>query len=509
MEKELIKNLKCFKGAYLSFPALERTQVKHKFLQQLSRNLNIPVYYWNLATKELTDLKNFTIELTHVQELFGSLQNHFTDGIFCLENIGTLLHDEIQTERETLTTLLMDTLENFKLSENKYLILLDIEELELPTHLNSLLPSVIYPLPTVYEIQQILEDCNKSSGISLEINDHLLNSVSGLSAAEIEVGCQLALFEENFADGLYQYKKRRLLGLGLEFLPTPDLNDFGGLDRLKLGIEQVALDYSALAREYGLPFPKGWLLAGPPGTGKTFAAKVVAKRLGFPLINVGVDLVKSKGSAYLKRLLQRIEAAAPAVCYFDEFDKFFDPEAALTASGTKGEVLGVLLTWLQEKQSKVFVIATLNRLDALPPELTRAGRFDKIYYVGFPQAIERKEIFQLHAGRFDERYRVGDGPLGEREWRLLLSETNYCTGAEIRLIVEMAAKDRFYNNNPITLEFNDFVRVRRQITPLYVRDTERVLAMENRAKNISQAASSPDTSVFAPENWDLWGDEEN
>ncbi|WP_013325586.1 ATP-binding protein [Gloeothece verrucosa] len=509
MQKEIINNLRCFRGAYLSFPALERSKVKQEFLQQLSSDLKIPVYYWNLATKDLTDNGDYKQELTTLQDLFESLQNNFTEGIFCLENIGALLHDEIKTKREVLTTFLLDTLDNFKLFEKKYLILLDVEELELPTHLNSLLPSVIYPLPTISQIQDILQNFFKRNGITLEISDRLINSVSGLSAAEIEVGCQLALSSPDFGDGLYQYKIKRLQGLGLEFLPLPDVSDFGGLDRLKLGIEQVALDYSYKAREYNLPLPKGWLLAGPPGTGKTFAAKVVARRLGFPLISVGVDLVKSKGAAYLKRILQRIEAAAPAVCYFDEFDKFFDPEAALTGSGSTKEVLGVLLTWLQEKQTKVFAIATLNRLDALPPELTRAGRFDKIFYVGFPQAIERKQIFQLHAGRFDERYLVADGPLTEREWRLLLSESQYCTGAEIRAIVEMAAKNRFYNNSPINLELNDLIAMRRVLTPLYVRDTERVLAMENRARFVAESASSPDNSVFAPKNWDLWGDEEN
>ncbi|ACK73759.1 AAA ATPase central domain protein (plasmid) [Gloeothece citriformis PCC 7424] len=509
MHKELINNLKCFKGAYLSFPTLERSKVKQEFLQQLSSDLNISVYYWNLATKELVNKEGYKQKLTTLQNLFEGLQNDFDKGIFCLENIGALLHDEIKTKRETLTTFLLDTLDNFKLSSNKYLILLDIEELELPTHLNSLLPSVIYPLPTVNQIRDILEECFKRNNLSLLLSDRVINSISGLSAAEIEVGCQLALSSPDFCDGLYQYKIKRLRGLGLEFLPSPDVSDFGGLDRLKLGIEQVALDYSYKAREYNLPFPKGWLLAGPPGTGKTFAAKVVARRLGFPLISVGVDLVKSKGAAYLKRILQRIEAAAPAVCYFDEFDKFFDPEAALTGSGSTKEVLGVLLTWLQEKQSKVFAIATLNRLDALPPELTRAGRFDKIYYVGFPQAIERKQIFQLHAGRFDERYKINDGPLTERQWKLLLAESQYCTGAEIRSIVEMAAKNRFYNNSPINLELNDLIAMRRSITPLYVRDTERVLAMENRARFVAESASSPDNSVFAPENWDLWGDEEN
>jgi SpoVK/Ycf46/Vps4 family AAA+-type ATPase len=304
---------------------------------------------------------------------------------------------------------------------------------------------------------------------------------------------------------LLDYKKSRLQNLGLEFIPHPDVQDFGGMDRLKQAIELVAVDYSEAARKQNIPFPKGWLLAGPPGTGKTFAAKVGATKLGFPLISVGVELVKSRGAGYLKRLLQRIEAASPALCYFDEFDKFFDANTAITG-GTSQETLGVLLTWLQEKQTKTFVIATLNRLDALPPELTRAGRFDKIWYVGFPQAVERKEIFQLHAARFDSRYRYDDGPLSLQQWRQILNETNYCTGAEIRTIVEMAAKQRFYEEGTINLQLEHLIAARRLITPLYVRDTERVLAMENRARGVAEPASSPDTSAFAPVSLNLWGE---
>jgi SpoVK/Ycf46/Vps4 family AAA+-type ATPase len=370
--------------------------------------------------------------------------------------------------------------------------------------LEALIPTFRYPLPNAVDITKLL------SGITENPDSTLINSVSGLSETEIELGLKLVHGITNIDEvkvKLLDYKQSRLNPLGLEFIPNPDVGDFGGMDRLKKAIDYVAIDYSHGARSHNIPYPKGWLLAGPPGTGKTFCAKVCATKLGFPLISVGVDVVKSRGAGYLKQLLQRIEAASPALCYFDEFDKFFDADTAVSGgSGTSKETLGVLLTWLQEKQTQTFVIATLNRLDALPPELTRAGRFDKIWYVGFPQAVERKEIFQLHASRFDKRYKSEHGPLTIPQWKMILNETNYCTGAEIRVIVEMGAKQRYYDDGVISLEMQDFIKARHLITPLYVRDTERVLAMENRAKGVAEPASEPDNSLFANISMNLWGE---
>ncbi|HBL12816.1 MAG TPA: hypothetical protein DD379_15740 [Cyanobacteria bacterium UBA11162] len=307
----------------------------------------------------------------------------------------------------------------------------------------------------------------------------------------------------------------------MDFIPKPNVSDFGGMDRIKTGIEEVRTEFLPVARRYKIPFPKGWLLAGVPGTGKTFASQICAQILGFPLINVGADVVKSGGAAFLKRLLMRIEACSPAVCFFDEFDKFFSADQVTGEDSQSKQILGILLTWLQEKRSPTFVIATLNRLDALPPELTRAGRFDKIYYVGFPQAIERKEIFQLHASRFDPRWKFDETcPLSHEDWMILLGKTQNFTGAEIRAIVESAAKKVFHSlyesfgsqleeiesPPPIHIGLEQLLEQRKEFTSLYSRDTERVLAMENRARYVAKPASSPDESQFAPPLTSYWGD---
>lgn len=414
-----------------------------------------------------------------------------------------------------LQSKLIKAVEFAKKRKNTYLIFCDYSGKGLPPFLANLIPQIDLPFPDNWQIQETIELFFAGKKIDWSSDERMVSAVGGLSKEEISLGLNLAWQNASndpvlFLQELMAYKRSQLQKVGLEFLAKPEINHFGGLDRLKLGIERISADYSPQARELKIPFPKGWLLAGPPGTGKTFAAKVCAAQLGFPLISVGVDLVKSQGSAYLRKLLARIEAVAPCLCYFDEFDKFFNANTGAESDSKAKEVLGVLLTWLQEKTSQTFVIATLNRLDALPPELTRSGRFDKIYYVDFPQAIERKEIIQLHASGYDRRYGEGDGPLSIEEWRTLLNRTQKCTGAELREIVILAAKEQFYRGcQQIQLGLSDFLEARTKVKPLYLRDTERVLAMENRAKGVAESASSMDNSIFAPANLTLWGDELN
>jgi ATP-dependent 26S proteasome regulatory subunit len=485
IETEFLNLLTVYRAVHFSFPVIER-DAAFSIVAKVAFELGVAVAPLKISPNTQTPV-------------------NLPQGIHWLENVPALLAQLRGWESQCLQSQLIELVSRCSRSPNQYLVLFDSQEQALPSYLEGLFPHLTMPLPGVAEIQQLMQQ----AGIA-QTDDRLALSVSGLSAQEISLGLQLVQKKGGTLVGsLLAYKRERLKSWGLEFLPSPEIQSFGGLARLKQAIDRVSIDYSQKAKDYHLPLPKGWLLVGPPGTGKTFAAKVCAAHLGFPLISVGVDLVKSRGSAYLKQLLGRIEAASPAVCYFDEFDKFFSASSQSGEDSQSKEVLAVLLTWLSEKTTKTFVIATLNRLDALPPELTRVGRFDKIYYVGFPSAIERKEILQLHSTRFDPRYGLGDGPLTTRDWRILLGRTQNCTGAELKWIVETAARLQFYQGvTLLRLSLDDFLNARSQITPLYHRDSERLLAMENRARFFAEPASEPDTSEYAPVSFSLWGDSE-
>ncbi|MGL5877102.1 MAG: AAA family ATPase [Xenococcaceae cyanobacterium] len=525
--------LDCCKAVYLPVPVVERLSILRWLVKDIGKAFDLPVYLSNLAfdgyrqlyVEEQRLITVDAIEFSdsdrsqHLVKALTTVCQSERAGIFIVENIGCMLGDRNQDllAKELLKTWLINLVYQLRERENTYLILLDTGGVELDNSLSSIIPRVDIPLPTNFEIVELLRSCLASEWLNDETLNKLAVTAAGLTAEEIKLGLKLirhqniALDEEQLILALLDYKISRLQGLGLSFLPSPNVGDLGGLDLLKGALETVKADYSPLARQYNIPLPKGWLLAGPPGSGKSFAAKVCAQKLGIPLISIGVDVVKSGGAVVLRRLLDRVEAAAPAVCYFDEFDKFFMANNSAVEDSKTKEVLGLLLTWLQEKQSQTFVIATLNRLDALPPELTRVGRFDRVFYVGFPSAIERVEIIQLHASRFDRRYKQGNGPLDLSEWRTLLDETQNCIGAELSSIVEVAAKTRFYalansevELDDLHLELEDLLKARRAMTPLFVRDPERILAIENRAKYVAEPASSPDVSEYVIEVTGFW-----
>jgi hypothetical protein len=484
--EDVLKLLRVYRGVGLNFPPLERKDVLMA-LKAIASQLSLPLHSLSLET----------------------LRQHSTlteSGLYYLENLPLLLKELRGWDKMQVMQWLVEQLANAA-SKDQYFVFLNHEGETLSESLYSLIPVKEWPLPDLREIKGLISNYSSfllSASCPLP-SETLAVTVAGLSKQEIRKGLELMKGEKDLKRALMDYKREQLGKIGLEFLSIPKMKEMGGLDRIKEAIEKVAIDYSPQARQHNIPFPKGWLMVGPPGTGKTFTAKVCAAKLGFPLISVGIDLVKSKGSNYLKGLLQRIEQASPAVCYFDEFDKFFDPETAITGGGSSKETLGVLLTWLQEKQSQTFVIATLNRLNALPPELTRAGRFDRIFYVGFPSPIERYEIIKLHAANYDGRF-LDDTVLETREWRILLSRTQNCTGAELQAIVETAARQQYYHFQNTELTLENLLLARQTITPLFARDPERILAMENRARYVSEPASLPDQSIFAPPEQDLWGE---
>ncbi|MEM1395811.1 MAG: ATP-binding protein, partial [Cyanobacteria bacterium P01_H01_bin.150] len=303
---------------------------------------------------------------------------------------------------------------------------------------------------------------------------------------------------------------------GVEFLPPSSIK-LGGYELMQEAFRKYKLINTSLGKAYNLSLPKGILLVGPPGTGKSHSAKVCSQILDLPLIVVDWGHFRSYGNAAelkLKNLLALADTINRVILYFDDLDKGFAGGDDLAM-----RLAGKLLTWMQERTSDVIVFASANRMEVLPPELTRSGRFDEIYQIDLPNNEERYAIFNIHLARFDNRFVQESelSPYTDSEWRRILKATNRCVGAEIQLIVEDAARSTFckmYSDSvnvpvdelpPMVINLEAILEARLRINPLAIREADKVEAMRNRAAARAKPSSKVDESKFALSNVNIYG----
>src|SRR6185295_11678457 len=281
--------------------------------------------------------------------------------------------------------------------------------------------------------------------------EKLLKAVLGLTAREARKALQLALSgREQFDDEVFKtlVAEKRHLVQGSDLLEFYDLEegvkDVGGLEILKEWLEQRSEAFTERAREQGIPIPKGVLLLGIQGCGKSLTARAAARLLSFPLVRLDVAnlLAGDRGSSErnMRNVLRLMETIAPAVLWLDEVEKGF---AGVGGDGdnsggdaTMSRIMGGFLTWMEARKAAVFVVATANSVANLPPEMLRRGRFDELFFVDLPNYHERKHIFAIH--------------LSKRGWKpekydlsKLSNKTEGYSGAEIEQIVVSAMIDAY------------------------------------------------------------------
>jgi ATP-dependent 26S proteasome regulatory subunit len=288
--------------------------------------------------------------------------------------------------------------------------------LQIPTELEKDVTVLDVPLPTFRDLLQLLREIiavvrqgNKASvNLSRDQAEQLIKAAQGLTLSEAENAFAKAIANDGVLDEgdirLVLDEKRQVVrksGL-LEFVDVDeDLRDVGGLADLKEWLDRRKDAFGESARAFGLPAPKGVLLLGVQGCGKSLTAKAIANQWGLPLLRLDLGRIFSSliGSSEenLRRAIQLAESVAPTVLWVDEIEKGLSgATGTVTDSGVSARVFGTLLTWLQEKTAPVFVVATCNRVDAMPPEMLRKGRFDELFFIDLPSAAERREIFRIH-----------------------------------------------------------------------------------------------------------------
>ncbi len=301
-------------------------------------------------------------------------------------------------------------------------------------------------------VSEFLEECSLGS-LHEKLMDEIVVAFKGLSNLEIETILALDLSSRGTIDRetihlIIEQKQQMIRKAGiLEMIPVNEgLEDIGGLENLKNWLQKkaVILKDMAKAKKFGVELPKGVLIAGVPGCGKSLNAKASAKLFEVPLLKLDMGRIMGKyvgeSEENLRHAIALAEAIAPCVLWVDELEKAF---AGIGGNGGGAEVttrlFGQFLTWMQEKKSAVFVVATANDIMKLPPELMRKGRFDEIFYVKLPTREERRKIFEIHIGK----RRPDD--LKDINIDKLVSETEGYSGADIEGIVKGGVESAYVN----------------------------------------------------------------
>ena len=282
-------------------------------------------------------------------------------------------------------------------------------EVNIPDTLREFVTLIEFPLPTYAEINEELVRLMSSlkQGISDELLLSLTTACQGLSLERIRRVLSKVIAQSGNIDTssprLVLEEKKQIIQQTqlLEFsLTDKKITDLGGLDNFKEWLQLRSEAFLPAAKEYGLPYPKGLLLVGVQGTGKSLAAKTVANEWNLPLLRLDFGRLFAsligQSESRVRKMIQIAEALSPCVLWVDEIDKAFAGAQSSGDSGTTSRVLATFLTWMSEKTSPVFVVATANNIEWIPPEIIRKGRFDEVFFLALPTKEERQAIFNVH-----------------------------------------------------------------------------------------------------------------
>ncbi len=352
-------------------------------------------------------------------------------------------------------------------------------------------------LPEYDEVSKIITDFLDRNELSRSLPELLIERIClacmGLTQRQILRVLAKSIYkfkriDESSIDLIIEEKKNIIQQSGvLEFYHSKEtLEVVGGLDLLKNWLKQRRAAFSISAQEYGLPLPKGLLILGVQGTGKSLTAKAVSSLWHLPLLRLDIGKVfgslVGESESKIREALQYAEAISPCILWIDEIDKAFSGlDGPQGDSGTSARVFGTFLTWLQEKQKPVFVVATANNISKLPPEMLRKGRFDEIFFVDLPNENELKDIVKIHINKTERDPR-------DYNLQLLVDSLRGFTGAEIEQTIIDAMYAAFERDEEYTTE--DIIEAAKQVVPLSKFMSDQIDALRAWAQTNARRASS-------------------
>jgi SpoVK/Ycf46/Vps4 family AAA+-type ATPase len=428
--------------------------------------------------------------------------------VFVFKDLHTAFGDNGKPADQMVIRRLRDIAYSFKNGTSLLTLIIVSPVLKLPTDLDKEITILDFPLPTESEILKILEnmmETNKADGrIIFEVTESgkekLAKSALGLTLNEAENAFARAMVEDgklsdSDVDTVLDEKRQTIKKSGiLEFINVDvALEDVGGLQNLKRWLLKRNESWLDEAKSYGLPAPKGILITGVPGCGKSLTAKAIGAAWQLPLLRLDIGKIFAglvgSSEQNMRTAIKTAEAIAPCILWIDEIEKGFAGSSGSGDSGTSARVFGSFLTWMQEKKESVFVIATANNIDKLPPEFLRKGRFDEIFFVDLPTLSERKLIWDLHLNkRLKSKEVLGDTKLDEKLYISLAEQTEGYSGAEIEQAVVAGLFDAFSEKRSITPD--DLSKSVLNMVPLSITQAEAIEIIREWANVRAVAATA-------------------
>lgn len=475
---------------------------------QVAGQLNRSLYVWNLPQGlKKYDFENNSWKLADEAEQpqdvlewlieFSQDQREF---VILLEDFHHFLHEHSLISRLRAFAIAVASREI-----NNVTVVLSQPVQLLPAELEKEVQVMEMPLPNIDDLKVLMHQARQR--YELDDRDYqessaLVESALGLSTSEAQLAfskaaCQFNRLTESEIPFIVKEKEQVIRKSGhLEYFhPKATLDDIGGLDNLKSWLNRRRQSFTQDAREFGLETPRGVLLLGLPGTGKSLAAKAVANAWQLPLLRLDMGKIYGgivgQSEANIRSALQTAEALAPGILWIDEIEKGLSgmQSSGATDGGTTSRVLGTFLTWMQEKETPVFVVATANHIAQLPPELLRKGRVDEIFFVDLPVQQDRQDIISIHLKR---RNRLDD--FSSTELSELAIASKGFTGAELEEAVKEAMFLAFDEGHQLNKD--DILKSIQATSPLSLTMAEMIQDTRAWAKGRAVNASSAEPEAL-------------
>jgi SpoVK/Ycf46/Vps4 family AAA+-type ATPase len=461
---------------------IEEDRVEYVIRKNIKTNLNRSIYSWDFVDGYTNNPNNEGFAKRNPLQALELIErlNPETPALFLLKDFNRFLSDlSISRKLRNVSRIL-------KLQPKTIIII--GSDLTIPKELQDLITVLEFQLPLEDEISQELNRLINSLKIKIDsqLFENLTRACQGLSLERIrrvlsKIIATYKTIDDNSIAVLLSEKKQIISQTEiLEYFSVNEkITSLGGLDNLKDWLNKRKTAFSIQASNYGLPTPRGLLLIGIQGTGKSLTAKVIANDWQLPLLKLDVGKlfggIVGESESRLRQMINVAETISPCILWIDEIDKAFTNTESKGDSGTSNRVLATFISWLSEKTRPVFVIATANNIDLLPLEIIRKGRFDEIFFLDLPKQEEREEIFKIHIKEFRPN------TFESFDYSRLAQSSESFSGAEIRQSIIEGMYQAFYEKREFTTD--DICLALKELIPLAHLETDQMIKLQNWASS--------------------------